>query len=179
MPSLRGDSLMRCRLPSRWSPLAVAVAASVAASGSLILCPTVAHAQFFESKVVSLAAAKKIAAAAEAEAVKRNWTVAVAVVDIEGGLILFHRIDEVQAASLDIAIAKARSAARTKRPTRALADAIAKGNLGILAAEGIMPVTGGLPIAVDGKVIGAVGVSGMSSDQDEIIAQAGLDGLSH
>jgi glc operon protein GlcG len=166
---------MRCRLPLRCSPLAVAVA--VVAGSLLTLHPGGARAQFLESKVVSLAAAKKIAAAAEAEAVKRNWTVAIAVVDIEGGLIVFERIDEVQAASLDIAIGKARTAARLKRPTRALADAIAKGNIGIVAVEGIVPLPGGLPIVVDGKVIGAVGVSGMSSDQDEIIAQAGLDGL--
>lgn len=139
--------------------------------------PTAARAQFLESKVVSLEAAKKMAAAAEAEATKRNWTVAIAVVDISGGLILFHRIDDVQTGSLDVAVAKARTAARFKRPTRALADLVSKGNVGIVALPGVMPVAGGLPITADGKVVGAVGVSGMSSDQDEIIAQAGLDGL--
>jgi glc operon protein GlcG len=151
---------------------------SLAVIGALFHVPA-AQAQFIEAKVVSLEAAKKIAAAAEAEAVKRNWTVAIAVVDVGGGLILFHRIDDVQSGSLDIAIGKARTAARFKRATRALGDAVTKGNVGIIALQGIVPLSGGLPIIVDGKVIGAVGVSGMSSDQDEIVAQAGLDGLPH
>jgi glc operon protein GlcG len=151
---------------------------SLAIIGALFHAPA-AQAQFIATKVVSLEAAKKIAAAAEAEAVKRNWTVAIAVVDVGGGLILFHRIDDVQSGSLDIAIGKARTAARFKRATRALADAVTKGNVGIVALQGIVPLSGGLPITVDGKVIGAVGVSGMSADQDEIVAQAGLDGLPH
>jgi glc operon protein GlcG len=138
-----------------------------------------ARAQFFDSKVISLDAAKKIAAAAEAEAQKRQWTVAIAVVDLSGGLILFHRIDDVQSGSLDVAIAKARTAARFKRSTRVFFDAVAKGNMGILSLSGATPVPGGLPITVDGKVIGAIGVSGMTSDQDEVIAQAGLDALPH
>jgi glc operon protein GlcG len=138
-----------------------------------------AHAQFIDAKVVSLDAAKKIAAAAEAEARTRGWTVAIAVVDVSGGLILFHRIDDVQTGSLDVAIAKARTAARFKRSTRVFFDAVAKGNVGILSLSGAVPVPGGLPITVDGKVIGAIGVSGMTSDQDETIAQAGLDALPH
>jgi glc operon protein GlcG len=146
---------------------------------ALAAFPTSGQAQYLESKVISLEAAKKVAAAAEAEAMKRNWTVAIAVVDLSGGLILFHRIDDVQSGSLDVAIAKARTSARFKRPTRALADAVKQGNVGIVALPGVMPLPGGLPVTVDGKVIGAVGVSGMSADQDEIIAQAGLDGLPH
>jgi uncharacterized protein GlcG (DUF336 family) len=138
-----------------------------------------ARAQFLDSKVISLEAAKKIAAAAEAEAQKRQWTVAIAVVDLSGGLILFHRIDDVQAGSLDVAIAKARTAARFKRSTRVFFDMMAKGNMGILSLSGATPVPGGLPITVDGKVIGAIGVSGMTSDQDETIAQAGLEALPH
>jgi uncharacterized protein GlcG (DUF336 family) len=157
----------------RASLAGLAIAAAVAAR------PAVVQGQFIETKVVSLEAAKKIAAAAESEAIKQHWTVAIAVVDVSGGLILFHRIDDVQSGSLDVAIAKARTAARFKRPTRALADLVAKGNLGIVALPGAMPIAGGLPITVDGKVIGAVGVSGMSSDQDETVAQAGLDGLPH
>ena len=137
------------------------------------------QAQFLDSKVISLDAAKKIAAAAEAEAHKQGWVVAVAVVDLSGGLILFHRLDDVQSGSLDVAIAKARTAARFKRSTRVFFDAVAKGNMGILSLSGATPVPGGLPITVDGKVIGAIGVSGMTSDQDETIAQAGLDALNH
>jgi len=136
------------------------------------------QAQFLTAKVISLETAKKMAAAGEAEAAKRNWTVAIAVVDVSGGLILFHRIDEVQNGSLDIAIAKARTAARFKRPTRALADAVTKqGNTGIIAIQGIVPLAGGLPVSAAGKVVGAVGVSGMSADQDEVIAQAAVDAL--
>jgi len=160
------------RLPHRLPLSLVRTAAALA----LVAAPV--QAQFLTAKVVSLEAAKKVAAAAEAEALKQNWTVAIAVVDIGGNLILFHRIDDVQVGSLDIAIAKARTAARFKRPTRALNDAITKqGNVALVAVSGIVPLAGGLPIIVDGKVIGAVGVSGMSSDQDEIVAQAGLDAL--
>ena len=99
-----------------------------------------ARAQFLDSKVVSLDAAKTIAAAAEAEAHKQGWTVAIAVVDLSGGLILFHRLDDVQSGSLDVAIAKARTAARFKRSTRVFFDAVAKGNIGILSLSGAVPV---------------------------------------
>ena len=151
--------------------------ALVAAAATICATAQPVRAQFLDSKVVSLDAAKTIAAAAEAEAHKQGWTVAIAVVDLSGGLILFHRLDNVQSGSLDVAIAKARTAARFKRSTRVFFDAVAKGNIGILSLSGAVPVPGGLPITVGGKVIGAVGVSGMSSDQDETIAQAGLAAL--
>ncbi len=139
--------------------------------------PTAARAQMLDAKVISLDAAKAIAAAAEAEARKRGWTVAIAVVDVSGGLILFHRFDEVQAASLDLAIAKARTSARFKRPTKALSDAIAAGRLALLAADGYLPLEGGVPVIVGGKVVGAVGVSGVTSEQDAVVAQAGADAI--
>jgi len=162
---------MPSAIRSLWASLALGALATVTR-------PAPVHAQFLETKVISLEAAKKIAAAGEAEALKRNWTVAIAVVDVSGGLIVFHRIDDVQTGSLDIAIAKARTAARFKRPTRALADAVTKqGNTGIIAIQGVVPLAGGLPISVDGKVVGAVGVSGMTADQDEIVAQAALEAL--
>ena len=142
-----------------------------------VLLPSSVHAQMLDAKVISLDAAKKIAAAAEAEARKRGWTVAIAVVDLSGGLILFQRLDDVQAASLDLAIAKARTAARFKRPTKALSDGIAAGRLALLAAEGYLPLEGGVPVTVDGKVVGAVGVSGVTSEQDAIVAQAGADAI--
>jgi glc operon protein GlcG len=144
---------------------------------AVVLLPTVAHAQMLDAKVISLDAAKKIAAAAEAEARKQGWTVAIAVVDVSGGLILFHRFDDVQAASLDLAIAKARTSARFKRPTKALSDAIAAGRMALLAAEGYLPLEGGVPVTVGGKVVGAVGVSGMTSEQDAIVAQAGAGAI--
>ncbi|CAN5872399.1 heme-binding protein [soil metagenome] len=139
--------------------------------------PTAARAQMLDAKVISLDAAKTIAAASEAEARKRGWTVAIAVVDVSGGLILFHRFDEVQAASLDLAIAKARTSARFKRPTKALSDAIAAGRLALLAADGYLPLEGGVPVIVGGKVVGAVGVSGVTSEQDAVVAQAGADAI--
>lgn len=136
-----------------------------------------AYAQLLESRAISLEAAKKMAAAAEAEAWKNGWNVAVAVVDASGGLILFHRLDETQPASLDIAIQKARTAARFKRPTKALEDAVAAGRTAILALEGVLPLEGGVPVMVDGKVIGAVGVSGVTSQQDAQVAQAAVAAL--
>jgi len=81
--------------------------------------------------------------------------------------------------SVDIAIAKARTAARFKRATKALGDALAAGNTGILSIGGAVALAGGVPIMVDGKVVGAVGCSGMAADQDAIVAQAGADAISH
>ena len=141
------------------------------------LLPTRAEAQLLDAKVISLDAARKMAAAAEAEARKQGWTVAIAVVDVTGGLILFHRLDDVQAASLDLAIAKARTSARFRRPTKALSDGIAGGRLALLAADGYLPLEGGVPVTVGGKVVGAVGVSGVTSEQDAIVAQAGADAI--
>src|SRR5262245_59737590 len=118
-----------------------------------------------------------MAAAGEAEARQNGWNVAIAIVDAGGGLILFQKLDETQPGSIAVAQAKARTAALFKRHTKALEDAIAAGKQGFLAVEGIVPVQGGLPVVVEGKVIGAVGVSGVASAQDEQIAQAALRGL--
>lgn len=151
---------------------------SLAVAGAFILAPLrSAQAQVFDAKVISLEGAKTMVASALAEAQKNNWTVAIAIVDVTGGLILFQRMDEVQAGSLDIAIAKARTAARFKRPTKALADALAAGRLGLLSVEGIVVLEGGIPVTVNGKVVGAIGVSGMSSEQDATVAKAGADAL--
>jgi glc operon protein GlcG len=136
-----------------------------------------ADAQLSTTHVISLQAAKTMAAAAEAEARKNNWNVAIAIVDASGGLIHFQRLDETQPASLDIAIQKARTAARFKRPTKALEDAVAGGRTMLLAVEGVLPLEGGLPIVVDGKTIGAMGVSGVTSQQDAVVARAGIDAL--
>jgi glc operon protein GlcG len=130
-----------------------------------------------QQPTLTLEAAKAIAAAAEAFAQERRWHVCVAVVDPAGGLVLFHALDETQAASQEIAIAKARTAARFKRPTKALEDAIAGGRTALLGMPGLVAVDGGLPVMVDGKVVGAVGVSGMQSAQDAEVAQAGLAAL--
>jgi glc operon protein GlcG len=136
-----------------------------------------AEAQTISTRVLSLEGAQQIARAADAEAARNNWNVAIAIVDPAGGLILFHRRDGTQHASLDIAIGKARTSARFRRPTKALEDVITGGRTTLLALGDLLPVEGGLPIVVDGELVGAIGVSGVTSQQDAQIAQAGIDAL--
>jgi glc operon protein GlcG len=117
---------------------------------------------------VTLEMAKKIAPAALVEARKNGWTMAVAVVDPSGDLVYFERMDNTQLGSINISIEKARSAARFKRPTKVFEDMIASGGNGLraLGLIGAVPVQGGFPLVMDGKIIGAVGVSGGTSEQD-------------
>jgi uncharacterized protein GlcG (DUF336 family) len=119
--------------------------------------------------------AKKVAAPALAEARKNQWAMAVAIVDTAGDLVYFEKMDDTQVGSVEVAIAKARSAARFKRPTKAFQDALAAGGEGlrILALTGAVPVDGGLPLVVGGKVVGAIGMSGGTSAQDGQAAAAG------
>ena len=123
--------------------------------------------------------AKKVAAAAVAEARKNNFTMAVAIVDPNGTLVYFEKMDNTQNGSSNIAVDKARSAALFKRPTKAFQDILAAGGEGlrILALQGAVPVDGGFPIIVGGKIIGAVGASGGSSTQDGQVAKAGADSV--
>jgi len=125
---------------------------------------------------ISADTAKKVAAAAIAEARKNNWAMAVAVVDTGGYLVYFERMQDTQLGSVEVAIDKAKSAALFRRPTKSFQDTVAGGGEGlrILRLTGAMPVEGGIPIVVDGKLIGAVGASGGSSDQDGRTAQAGV-----
>ena len=127
---------------------------------------------------ISLDQAKKAMAAAEAEARKNNWQVVISIVDTGGHLVMLQRL-EAQNASVDIATGKARTAVNFRRPTKALEDSLAPGGsaLRILAVPGTTPLQGGLPIVVDGKIIGGIGVSGVLASQDEIVAKAGLDTL--
>lgn len=129
------------------------------------------------AKFITLEAAKKMAAAGEAEARKNGWNVAIAIVDASGGLILFQKLDETQHGSIAVSQGKARAAALFKRPSKALEEAIAGGKLPFLTVEGIVPMQGGLPVIVEEKVIGAVGVSGVTSAQDEQVAQAAIRAL--
>ena len=119
--------------------------------------------------------AKKVAAAALAEARKNGWTMAAAVVDPAGDLVYFEKLDGTQAASVTIAVDKARSSARFKRPTKALQDALAAGGEGlrILALQGAVAAEGGVPIVMDGKIVGAIGLSGGTGQQDGVAANAG------
>jgi glc operon protein GlcG len=126
---------------------------------------------------VTTAGAKKIAAAVIAECQKNSWNVAVAVVDPHGSLVYFERMEDTQYASMDIAIGKAKAAATYRRPTRVFADVINKGGPATATLPGVFASPGGLPIFVDGKVTGAVGVSGVTGDQDEQCAKAGAGGM--
>jgi len=128
---------------------------------------------------ISVEDAKKAAAAALAEARKNNWTMAVAVTDIGGDLVYFEKMDGTQTGSVKVALGKARSAALFKRPTKVFQDVVAGGGVGIriLGLEGAVPVEGGVPIVMEGKIVGAIGLSGAASDQDGQCAKAGADAL--
>ncbi len=134
-------------------------------------------AQLATKKALTLDVAKQIAAAAEAEAVKNKWTMVIAIVDDGGNLIYLQRMDETQIGSIEVATEKAKSAVRFKRPTKALEDAVAGGRNAVLKLPGAMPVEGGVPIMADGRLIGAIGASGATSQQDGQVAQAGAAAL--
>ncbi len=128
---------------------------------------------------IGLDAAKKAAAAASAEARKNGWFMAIAVVDPAGTQVYFEKADTTQLGSAVVAIDKARSAALFKRPTKAFEEAVAKGGAGvrILGLTGAVPLEGGLPLMVDGKLVGAIGVSGDLSEHDGQCAAAGVAAL--
>jgi len=128
---------------------------------------------------ITIQLAKKAAALALAEAVRNNWTMAAAVVDPAGVLVYFERIDDTQNASSKIAIDKARSAALFKRPTKTFQDSIEKGGIGlrVMALRGAIPVEGGVPLVVDGRIVGALGVSGGTAEQDGQCCKAATDAM--
>jgi glc operon protein GlcG len=128
-------------------------------------------------QAISLATAKTLIAAAEAEAKKNSWGVAIAIVDNHGFLVCYEMLDDTQTASANVAIEKARTSAMFRRPSKEFEDAIAGGRMAVLGLPGVTPVEGGLPIVIGGKMIGAIGVSGMTSAQDAQVARAGLDAL--
>lgn len=119
---------------------------------------------------------KKIAAAAEAEGLRHNWIVAIAIVDDGGHLLGFERMDGATPANAEIALEKARTAAVSRRPSGAWEERVMSGRLGMLKMP-ILPVQGGVPVMVDGDCLGAVGVSGVQSHEDEQIARAGIDAV--
>jgi uncharacterized protein GlcG (DUF336 family) len=129
--------------------------------------------------VLTLSVARKIAEAAEKEARNNKWTVAIAVVDDGGYPIVFHRLDGTQFGSCEIAILKARTAISLKRSSKDVQEAVANGKIGMLSIPGIIPLEGGLPLIFGGEYVGAIGVSGMASDQDGIVAKAGADFLAN
>lgn len=150
---------------------------SLFAAAALVACVAAANAQTMSyGPSINLETAKKAAAPAVAEARKNQWTMVIAIVDTAGDLVYFERMDDAQVGSVDVALSKARSAARFKRPTKAFQDALAAGGEGlrILALQGAVPVDGGVPLVVGGKIVGAIGVSGGTSAQDGQAAAAGV-----
>jgi glc operon protein GlcG len=128
---------------------------------------------------INLETAQKAAAAAVAEARKNNWTMAVAILDTGGYLVYFEKMDGTQTGSVDVAIEKARSAVLFRRPTKVFQDSVTAGGEGskFLRLTGAVPIDGGFPIIADGKIIGAIGVSGGAGDQDGRTGKAGADSV--
>jgi glc operon protein GlcG len=128
---------------------------------------------------ITLEQAKAVVTAAEAEARKNNWNVAIAVLDAGCNLVLLQRIDNTNLGGIQVSQEKARSACLYRGPTKAAEDTLAKGGMGVrlLALSGMVPLEGGLVLVADGKTVGAIGVSGVQSDQDGQIAKAGADAL--
>jgi uncharacterized protein GlcG (DUF336 family) len=126
---------------------------------------------------ITLEAAKKVMAAAEAEAMKNNWNMAIAILDSTGHMVMLHRLDNTQYGSILVAEDKARSALYFRRPTKVFEDLVAQGGLGMrtLALRDASPLEGGIPIVVDGKIVAAIGVSGATAVQDGQVAKAGAD----
>ena len=128
---------------------------------------------------ISLEQAQKVLAGAEAEARKNNWNVVITILDSGGNIVLLQRMDNTQIGSVEVARQKAYSAVAFRRPTKVFEDLVAAGgvNLRLLRLEGASPLEGGVPIMVDGKIVGAIGVSGVTSQQDGQIAKGGIDAL--
>jgi glc operon protein GlcG len=128
-------------------------------------------------QAISRETAKKMAVAAAAETKKNSWNVAIAIVDNHGFLVYYEMMDNTQTASASVAVEKAKTSAGYRRPSKEFEDNIASGRNAVLGLPGATPIEGGLPIVVDGKMIGAIGVSGVTSAQDGQVAKAGVDAL--
>lgn len=128
-------------------------------------------------KTLTLDVARRVAAAAETEAKRNNWAVSVAVVDDAGHLMVFHRLDGAKLVATDIAIRKARTAVYFQGPTKSLEEEVAGGRTALLPIDGFMPLEGGIPLIVEGVLVGAIGVSGVTGSQDAQCAQAGVNAL--
>jgi glc operon protein GlcG len=143
------------------------------------MAPRDAHAQLPNGygSPIPVEAARKVAAAAVAEARKNGWTVAAAIVDTGGDLVFFEKMDNTQVGSAIVSQEKARTAVRFKRPSKAFEDALNGGRQAILSLPGVTPVEGGIPLVIDGKIVGAIGVSGATSPQDAQCASTGAETL--
>jgi len=139
-----------------------------------LITPSFSSAQLSQKKILTLAAAEKVALAAELEAKKRNATVVIVVVDDGGYPLIVKRLDDTQVASVDVGIGKARTAAIFRRPSRDFEEQIKNGRVASLVLPGATPLQGGLPLIHEGKTVGAIGVSGNTPQEDEDIAKAGV-----
>ena len=143
----------------------------------MVAAATLGAQQLSTKKSLNLAVTKVIVAAAEREATKNGWAMFIAVIDDGGILTTVERMDDAQIGSLDVSIGKAQTSLKFKRPSKAFEDLINSGRNSLLGLPGLTPVEGGFPLIADGKVIGAIGVSGGSSQQDAQVAQAGVAAL--
>jgi uncharacterized protein GlcG (DUF336 family) len=153
--------------------------ASVACAMTLAFAASSANAQQRPpyGQAVNLETAKKIGAAAAAEAKKNSWNVAIAIVDNHGFLVYYEMMDDTQTASANVAVEKAKTSAMYRRASKEFEENIAGGRVAVLGLPGATPIEGGLPLVVGGKMIGAIGVSGVTSAQDGMVAKAGLEAL--
>ena len=153
---------------------------TLATLGATLFAATTASAQVPQyGPNITLDVARKVMVAAVAESRKNSWPMAIAIVDNAGQLVAYERMDNTQTASVHVAIEKAVSSATYRRSTKVFQDLVAGGGLGmrILGLPGAVPIEGGLVLMQDGKLIGAIGVSGMASDQDGVVAKAGVDAV--
>jgi glc operon protein GlcG len=159
--------------------LALAAGAAVVPAGAQQLQPVPTGATPPYGPPITLDQAKRVMAAAELEAAKNSWQVGVTILDSGGNLVMFHKVDNTQLSAITTSEGKARTALEFKLPSKALDDAIANGGAGmrLLALKDITPLQGGILVMVDGKIVGAIGVSGALSSQDAQIAKAGADAL--
>ena len=154
------------------------VAATVGLASALLVNTAFAQVPQYGT-TVNLEQARKAVAAGMVEARKNNWPVAIAVVDNAGMLVAYERMDNTQTASVQVSIDKAASAAMYRRSTKVFQDAVTGGGMGVrvLGLRGASPIEGGLTLMLDGKIIGGIGVSGVNSDQDAVVAKAGVDAV--
>jgi glc operon protein GlcG len=150
----------------------LALGAAALLSCSLFAAPAL-DAQTRTTRVLTLEGARKAAAAGEAEARRQGWEVSISIVDPGGALIHFVRMDGAPPASVDVSLGKARASARFRRPSKALADAVAAGRVGLVGVEGMLMMEGAVPVVVGGEVVAAIGVSGVTAAQDAVVAAAG------
>jgi len=148
--------------------------ATIALFAVSLVAPSTAAAQLATTKALTADAVKAVLTAAEAKARANSWNVSIAVVDPAGDLLGFLKLDGAATGTVQIAQGKARTSARFGRPSKVYADRITENQLNFLSVDGVVALQGGLPIVVDGRVIGAVGVSGVTSQQDEEVAAAGI-----